>query len=80
MTTDDYILSKSFPDIWRFPEIGVPPNHPFEWIFPSYLYTIQLWGYPDFRKPPYNVKLCPGVMSGHRVLSGSLLKRKLGLF
>ena len=31
--------------IWRFPEIGVPPNHPFQWYFP--LTTIHL-GVPPF--------------------------------
>ena len=30
--------------IYRFPEIGVPPNHLLKWEFP--LYTIQLWGFP----------------------------------
>ena len=33
----------------RFPEIGVPQNHPFFWNFP--LYTIHWW-YPYFRNPP----------------------------
>ena len=28
-----------------------PSRHPLLWDFP--LKTIQLWGYPQFRKPPY---------------------------
>ena len=36
--------------IWEFPEIGVPPNHPFKWIFP---YKQTILGYPYLRKPPY---------------------------
>jgi hypothetical protein len=31
--------------IWRFPEIGLPINHPFEWYF--LLETIH-WGVPPF--------------------------------
>ena len=34
---------------WRFPQIGVPPNHPFEWHFPLYsLYS----GVPPFMESP----------------------------
>ena len=36
--------------IWRFPEIGLPINHPFEWYF--LLETIH-WGYHHLWKPPY---------------------------
>ena len=35
---------------WRFPEIGVPPNHPFlDGIFP---YKPSIWGYLHLWKPP----------------------------
>ena len=37
--------------IWWFPEIGVPPNHPFlDGIFP---YKPTILGYPHLWKPPY---------------------------
>ena len=39
--------------IWRFPEIGVPLNHPF--LDGIFHYKPTIWGYPNFRKPPYNV-------------------------
>ena len=42
-------------DIWRFPEIGVPQNHPFQWDFP--LQTIHL-GYPHLWKPTYRYVYC----------------------
>ena len=38
------LLGSCHLEKWRFPEIGVPPNHLLKWEFP--LYTIQLWGFP----------------------------------
>ena len=37
---------------WRFPEMGVPLNHPsiYSWIFH---YKPSIFGCPCFRKPPY---------------------------
>ena len=35
---------------WRFPKMGVPPNHPFQWDFP--LQTINFLGAPHSRKTP----------------------------
>ena len=35
------------PFIWRFPEIGVPPNHPFDCDFP-WTKPSGYWGYPHF--------------------------------
>ena len=37
-------------DIWGFPTLGLPPNHPFSWDFP--LETVIL-GRPHCRKHPY---------------------------
>ena len=42
--------SKHIEPIWRFPEIGVPPNHPIEVGF-SMKQTIP-FGYPHLWKPP----------------------------
>ena len=36
---------------WWFPEIGVPPVIIHFWMRFSLAKTIQLWGYPHFRKP-----------------------------
>ena len=41
------ILRQVWP-IWKFPEIGVAPHHPFEMGFPYH----KLLGYPYFWKPP----------------------------
>ena len=38
------------PNIWRFPEIGVPPNHPF--YFKIFHEINDLFGYPHSRKTP----------------------------
>ena len=40
--------------MWRFPEIGVPPNHPFNWDFPHYTPTIldtPIYGTPYISVP-----------------------------
>ena len=36
--------------IWRFPEIGVPPNHPF--LDGIFHYKLTILGIPHSRKPP----------------------------
>ena len=38
-------------DIWRCPEIGVPPNHPF--LDGIFHYKLTILGIPHSRKPPY---------------------------
>ena len=38
--------------IWRFPEIDLPPSHPF--LMGILHYKPSIVGYPHFRKPPYD--------------------------
>ena len=38
--------------IWRFPEMGVPPNHPFSWYFHGiFLYKQSILGIPIYGNP-----------------------------
>ena len=37
--------------MWKFPKIGVPPNHPF--IDRIFHYKPSILGYPHFRKHPF---------------------------
>ncbi len=41
-------------DIWVFPKIGVPPNHPF--VHRVFHYKPSILGYPYFWKHPYNTQ------------------------
>ena len=44
-------IRKWMVSIWKFPKMGVPPNHPFpDGIFPC---RPSIWGIPHFRKPPH---------------------------
>ena len=38
--------------IWGFPQIGLPPKHPFKWEFH---YKPSIFGYPHLWNPPYEV-------------------------
>ena len=37
--------------IWRFPKVGVPPNHPYSNGFS--IINPSIWGYPHLWTPPY---------------------------
>ena len=60
----DEHLRESYFWIWRLSEIGVPPNHPFEWAFS--LSTIHL-GVLPFMEPPHMLGI---IMAYHNPQTG----------
>ena len=48
-------------NIWGFPEIGLPPNHPLlvgTFHFQSTIQLYQLWGFPIFGNPHWYMYIC----------------------
>ena len=46
--------------IWVFPELGVPPNHPFEWDFHEINHPFS--GTPNLGNPHLGTLSCGGLM------------------
>ena len=54
----EYKHRNNYKHIWRFPEMGVPPNHPFQWDFPLINHPFQ--GTPIYGNPHiiYIIQTC----------------------